>query len=961
MGELDSDRWRRLETLFFAALELKGQARADFLARECVGDPDLLRDVEELLDAELESSEEADARIGEAIHAGLAWVGDDDGPKAPERIGPYRVLREIGRGGLATVYLAERDDAEFSMRVAIKLVSRGMDTDEGLLQRLRQERQILATLDHPNIAKILDGGTADDGRPYFVLEHIEGEHIDAWCNHRRLPVAKRLGLLRQVCDAVHYAHQNLVLHRDIKPSNILVTEEGVPKLLDFGIAKLLRPPPEDVPTVAAGDTAPAPNIIPNLTRTGMQLLTPEYASPEQVRGEALTTASDVYSLGMVSYLLITGQRPYRLDNHRPSEIERVVCHAAPEPPSTAVRRAQREGGPGPGPRTLGWRRRVVPDDLDNVVLMALRKEPARRYGSAAELGEDLRRYLSGLPVAARKDTLGYRVRKFVRRHRVSVAAATLVLATLVIAVVLTSWQARIAEAARGRAESALTEAETARRRAEGVAGFLVRLFQIADPKRGAGSDITVRDMLDEGAKDIAWWGLGDDHEMHATLLTTMGTVYRSLEDFEEAERLLQDALAMRRGGDPPDPMGIASTIVEIGELREMEGNYGAAEEELGQALQLFRGQVGLGSRNEARILYRLAHLRKTQGQEAAADLLFRRSLAIYLEDPETNARVIQETREGMAEVAYLRGDYALAQELFEELLAIRRRELGSDHPDVALSLNNLAAVQLTVGDFAAAEANLREALELRLEKLGDRNSAVATTLSNLAMAEFPQGKLDSAVEHASRALEINLAVYGPDHSSVAENYHILGSVRRNQGLLDQAETHYRDAAALRERLFGPTHPTVLQSRVGLANVLTRRGDHEEAESLYRQIIESQRQVLPPTDHRLSFPLLRLGISLTDRGRPVEAEPYLREVVTIRRQALPADHWRIAQAEVQLGHCLALQGRFEEAEPLLVTGLERLTNALGPDHRQVIRAQERLAEAYQRWGSSPDDATYDIDL
>ncbi len=398
---MTSDRWHRIEAIFQGALERAAVGRAAYLREACDGDQVLRDEVESLLAFE----EEGGHVISGAVEgAATLFEADEFEAKEGARIGIYRVVREIGRGGMGTVYLAERDDDEFRKQVAIKLVTRGMDTAE-LLRRFRQERQILAQLDHPYIARLLDGGSTSDGRPFLVMEYVLGIAITSYCDEQALRTNQRIELFLKVCSAVQYAHQNLIVHRDLKPGNILVDSQGIPKLLDFGIAKLL-----------------GPNDSAELTR-GMQMLTPEYASPEQVRGAIITTAADVYVLGVILYELAAGVHPHRFQSLTVAEMARVICEEQPQKPSTASRRSTVDRDAVPAPR-------LKPGELDNIVLMAMQKEPSRRYGSVAEFADDLHRYLDGLPVRARQDTLTYRSQKFILRHRTGVAAAVLVVASL---------------------------------------------------------------------------------------------------------------------------------------------------------------------------------------------------------------------------------------------------------------------------------------------------------------------------------------------------------------------------------------------------------------------------------------------------------------------------------------------------------------------------------------------------
>jgi tetratricopeptide (TPR) repeat protein len=425
---VSSNDWEQTKALFNAALDIAPNERAAFLLNSAGDNAELREAVARLLAAHDEDDAFMETPAAE-MHAKTSSASEPEQFPDGGRIGQYRVSREIGRGGMGTVHLAYRDDGEFRHQVALKLVKRGMDTDM-ILRRFRYERQILADLDHPNIAQLYDGGTTDDGRPYFVMEYIEGDPIDAYCRRHGLDVIQRLKLFQSVCAAVQYAHQNLIVHRDIKTSNILVTAAGAPKLLDFGIAKLLDSSREESLTAAP------------LT---MRALTPEYASPEQVRGDPITTASDVYSLGVLLYELLAGHRPYEVNSTRPEDIARTVCDTDPVPPSQAA-----------GEAAPGMRRRLR-GDLDTIVLMAMQKDPRRRYTSVQQLSDDIGRHLNRQPVIARRDTSGYRAARFIRRNRAIVATGVTVLASLVIGLAATMWQARVAQTERARAERRFSE------------------------------------------------------------------------------------------------------------------------------------------------------------------------------------------------------------------------------------------------------------------------------------------------------------------------------------------------------------------------------------------------------------------------------------------------------------------------------------------------------------------------
>jgi serine/threonine protein kinase len=520
------DAWPRVKELFQAALDREPPARSAFLAEACGADATLRREVESLL----ASHDEASGFLDGVALPESSWEG--------RHVGAYRLLGEVGRGGMGTVYRAVRADDAFQKQVALKVVRGGRGSTD-LVNRFRGERQILARLDHPNIARLLDGGATDEGAPYLVMEYVLGHSLDAYCEERALSTPARIALFRTVCGAVHYLHQNLVVHRDLKPGNILVTEGGTPKLLDFGIAKVLAEDPTEAPT-----------------QTAFPALTPDYASPEQVRAEPLTTVSDVYSLGIVLYEVLTGRRPYHVGTPVPAEIVRLVCELEPEKPSTVVRRgttdattASADGAP---PRSevetddprLQKLAGELEGDLDTIVLKALRKEPWRRYASAQELSDDLGRYLEGRPVLARADTLAYRTSKFVRRHKAAVSAASLVLVSLVGGIVATASQARIAEANRQKAEKRFSEVQTLAR------SFLFEIHDALAELEGSGK---ARGTLVRRAVEYLD-GIAPEAGNDAALMEELAASYERVGDLQGAGR-----------------GGLEDAAVTLASLRKAEG------------------------------------------------------------------------------------------------------------------------------------------------------------------------------------------------------------------------------------------------------------------------------------------------------------------------------------------------------------------------------------------------------
>jgi serine/threonine-protein kinase len=645
-----------IERLFELALAYGRCERAAFLEREC-SDQDMRREIESLLDAD------------EQAHG--FWEPPLQTVHAPDdRIGPYRLLRKVSDGETSSVYLAARDDGQYHQQIAIKLIRPGA-ASRHVLQRFRQERQILASLVHPNIARLLDGGTTSAGQPYLIMEYVDGEPLDVHCQQRKLSLTRRLELFIVVCQAVHFAHRSLVVHRDLKPSNILVGADGTPKLLDFGIAKLLDPE--------------ALGICAARTATVARVMTPYYASPEQVSGKSISTASDIYSLGVLLYQLLTGHRPYDFRSLSLHEIERVVCEAVPLPPSRALCRSPRAR---------------LPRDVDNIVLMAMRKEPERRYASAQELADDLRRCLAREPVRARPDTLGYRMSSFVRRHTGAVAAAAGIFLVLTAGVLVTTWQWR-------RAVVAQAHIETQRRIAQQSLEFVVDLFKVPEAPVAV-RELTARELLERGAARLR--GGEEPRDVHAALQHTLGVVYRNLGDFRQAARLLEEAVAERSSAPGSEPE-LADSLYQLGAISAVVGSPDRARALLARALAIREQLLGPDDLSVADVLEELADNvgYKVPLQEAQDDM--RRALDIRRhdtgdDDPQLSSRMVK-----LAKLYTLGARDNDAERLVQEALRIRSR---SAHGEACRATDgdffeNLWYVRFRQGYFHDAERYLESA------------------------------------------------------------------------------------------------------------------------------------------------------------------------------------------------------------------------------------------------------------
>ncbi len=801
------ERWARVSAILGEVLGLGAERRGERLAALCGGDAALRAEVEWLL--ALEGRHGIIDSSHEELLESLLEEEDVADKSAPVRVGPWRIVRELGRGGMGVVYLAERAEGDFEQRVALKVVKRGLDTDE-VLARFRRERQILARLEHPAIARLVDGGATEDGRPYLAMEHVEGEPIVGYCDHRRLAVEERLALFRRACDAVQYAHRNVVVHCDLKPSNILINAEGEPKLLDFGIAKLLAAEGRAEPTA--------------WTRLGVRAMTPEYAAPEQVRGEPPNTATDVYALGVVLYELLSGRRPYRLPQGLGGEAQRIILEVEPQRPSAAVD-AVEQGAPAPVEvatarrSTPGALRRRLAGDLDAIVSTALRKEPERRYATVQSLIDDLERHLAGEPVAARAEGAWYRTGKFVRRHRAGVALAA---AALVAAIAFAG--AMAAQARRIARE---------RDRAERVSAFLAELFKMAEPAVAGRRDVTAREVLDRGVERIER-DLAEEPGLQGQLLHTMGEAYRGLGLFGKAELILGRAVELREQAlEPDDP----STLLSKNRLANLYARTGRYDD----ALRLFEET--------------LAAQRRVLGAEHAQTLQSMNDLAFWYGE---------------------KGRLREAELLHEETLEIRRRVLGAEHADTLWTLNDLAILYGREGRYAEAEELLRGVLA-SWQRAGHTGRSFVFR-GNLAGMLLAQGRTAEAEGLLREVLGETERLLGREHSHTLAAMKDLAQVYREQGRYEEAEALLEDAVATLGRVQGAENPQTLLATSALSRVYARLGRGEEGEMLLRATLESQRRTLGATHPNAVASEIDLACLFALRGERAQALDWIRQAV-----------------------------------------------------------------------------------
>jgi eukaryotic-like serine/threonine-protein kinase len=896
-GPLSSARRAEIEDVFEHAVDLDSDGRDAWLSDRCAQDAELRAEVEALLAAHELPAGILERRV---IPAATMLAAE---PLRDRRIGPYRVVRELGRGGMGVVYLADRVDGEFRREVAIKLLRNSPDAEE-LHRRFIAERQILASLNHPHIAQLLDGGTTAGQLPYLVMEYVDGLPITTYCDRHGLDVASRLRLFLDVCRAVNSAHQNLVIHRDIKPGNILVTAAGQVKLLDFGIAKLLN-------SAMGGMATPH-------TRTAFRVMTPEYASPEQIRGEPLTTGSDVYALGVVLYELLAGRRPYQIRTGTVHELHELICEREPERPSTWAKRPPSADDPA-APTAIALARGTSPDrlqrvlagDLDAIVMMALRKEPRRRYGSAELLAEDIDRQLGGLPVLARHPSHTYYLGKFLRRHRTAASLGAIAVLSLVAGTAVAVKQTAVARRERDRASAALTQARQALRESEETASFLAGLFDVNVPAPGSAAPGTTDELTARGMGQIEQ--LGNSPLVQARMLEGMGRIYQNSGRFADAKLAFERSLALRRANGGGESAEAATTLLYMANTLRLLGSYPAADSGALLALRISERVNGPADPSTADAWQMLSMLAVYRGDISASEAYARRSVDIRVaaygpDDPRIayalemlggalhrlgrydegerymrQALALYEREKGpndpglivplnrLAEaVATGRADYGEAARLMERAVAIATASLGEAHPRTAYSLELLGGLESRRGNFAKGERLSRLAVEMYEKTLGRRDVAVGDAYADLAKVYSRVGRLADAEAAQRTAMTIYGNVLGRAHSTYGGAVAGLCEIHLYAGRLADAEAECGEALAIRQRALGRNTLGVINPLMLLGDMRAQRGDLAAADSLYSAALSILQEHVgaQPRSYEDLYP--RIAVLRDLQHRPAEA-------------------------------------------------------------------------------------------
>jgi len=859
---MDKKRWKNTEAEFDAFFDLSESKKKERLETLREESPQLYEDLKNLLELAENSQNFLEEGRDKYLNTLFKDLAAESAPETeedfvPRKVGRYKLLKPIGRGGMGNVYLAERVDGLFERKTAIKFVRTELNNRE-VKKRFNREKKIQASLDHPSIARLYDASTDEHGVPFLVMEYVDGHPITTYSNENQLSVKQRVELFISVCQAVQYAHQNLIIHRDLKPSNIMVNPEGECKLLDFGIAKLLD---------QSGD-------LPELTRSGQQYFSMKYAAPEQIQNRPVNTLTDVYSLGVLLYQLLTGSLPYTITEQTTyGEFERKICDEPVPKPSSIVRKS----------KDLY---KQLQGDMDNIILKALEKSPDRRYRSAEALADDLKRYLHNLPVSARPVGVVYRSRKFIQRNKkISSFAAVLlilILSGLYYHTTEISEERDIAEIQRDLAE--LEAAKTAR-----VSEFVVSLFEQSDPYSSSGKELTVGNILAQGRDRIET--LDEAPLVQAEMYMVLARVYRSLAEHETAHNLSGQALTLLENQALPDSVSLASAWTMRAYTLSSLGRYGEAEEAHRQALKLT--------------------------------------------SPE-NKPVMAERLNNLGLAVFSLGRLGESQELLEEALNLRRAEL-SESAELAASLNNLALVLAAQDKRKEAEPLYRSALEMRQSVLGNEHPTTTYSMTNLATLLDQMNHLEEAEAGYREALRLRRNIFGDDHPAVASVLYQIGWLQSRRGQLDQARVHLEEALEIRSRVLGADHPSTAVILNAVAVVATDMGEVDQAEQWLRRALSIYRSVFGDSHHDIALVIGNLGKTMQVKGNFTEAERLLLQALEMNRRELGMEHRHVANNLRSLAELEMAKDNIEQAAEYAASA-KQVFDALGLDKEHPDRLE-----------------------
>ncbi len=928
--------WNKVQKLFNEALSIDKSDRIAFLRERCRDDNDLFDEVISLLSADDEVHPVFDKPASELINADrkLNFVG--------QQIGNYKLIEEIASGGMGTVFLAERCDGVFEQKVALKIIKPGLSTIP-IIRRFQHERQILANLQHPNIAKLFDGGITSDSRPFFTMEYVDGIPIDEYCDRHKLTIKERLKLFTDVCNAVQYAHNNLVIHRDLKPSNILITNDGSIKLLDFGISKVLSAEDEN-------------NNLPTITQAELNLLTPEYSSPEQIRNSKISVSTDVYSLGLILYKLLTGKPAQEFTTKTFTEYEKVVCEHIVSKPSTVVLKQtgeetvksiseiskNRKTEPGKLKKNLSG-------DLDNICMKALRKEPERRYASVEMFAYDIERYLNDLPIRARKESFLYTSQKFIARHKTILAMALSLFIIINGLIIYYTLQLKYER------DKATVEAQKAKH----AALFLQDLFLVSDPSEAKGETVTARELLDKGAKKLLG-GFEDEPAIKSQLLNTIGKIYTDLGLYKQAQNIFLK-IREKQNDSRIDKETYIESLINFGSLYRIKGEYKLAGEVLTQALNKSKKLLGKDNPLLGDCYVNLGGLNYETGKYDRAGMYYDKAEKIFSKNFGSRNSKISEILYEKGVLEFDKGNLDKSDSLYRKALKIKIKLNGEINTDVAAYQTALGQVLRHKGEFKEAGEFYKKSLNTRVKLLGKNHSDVASTLNHLSRLYYNQSMFDKAEPFARKSLKIRLAVFDETHPEVSASRSALACILFAKKQYEEAELLYRQAYQSSLKKLGDAHPYTPALLGNLGRTLMEEYKYDEAEDDLVKSINMFKKIFSK-EHVYIFGRTIWLADLYNRiSKFKKAENLLRDQLRIVKNKPLENNWITAVAKSQLGYSLFKQSKNLEAEGLLVNGFNLLKKKKGKKNSETVKSLRRIIEFYKVKGRKDLVKKYSVEI
>ncbi|MEL7833904.1 serine/threonine-protein kinase [Fodinibius sp. Rm-B-1B1-1] len=926
---MEQHQWEKVNKIVDTALELDEKERATYIEESCKNDKKLKRHVTQLL-AAIEQSETEDflATPGTYIDSIVDESSEADTPTASsmvgQQVGNYHLDELIDHGGMGSVFKGKRADEAYKKEVAIKILRRGMDTPSNIA-RFKRERNILANLEHPNVARLLDGGLTEEGLPYLVMEYVDGTPLLEYCNQHNLPIEERLKLFEQVCFAVQHAHQNAIIHRDLKPSNILINKEGKVKVLDFGIAKLIE--------------AESTEGLNFQTRTGARMLTIGYSAPEQLEGQPVTTATDSYVLGILLFELLAGIHPFEMDGKNLMEFEKQVRKKRPQKPSDKYTKLSTSGKQqiaNDRNTTEAKLFNLLKGDLDAIVIKALRKEPGHRYSSAEQLLEDLNRRKANLPIIARKDTFRYNASKFWRRHKTRLSVAAGFLLMIVGLTAFYTWQ--IAQ----ERNKAQLEAQ----KAQEVSNFLTDMFRASNPNYNPRDTVTAATFLKRGEKRIDQ--LENQPEVQAQLLEVMGRAYTEIGQFDKANPLLQKSFQLRKTYQGTTSIAYSQSLDAFVVFQRLKGNFAEAESLTRESISIIRNNHPNNKKLLSNGLNELGLILDQRGKYEEADSVYKTVLQIQQQLYESNHPKLAHTYNNRAGALRKLGNYEKAEPLYRRALIIWKNTYGDIHPSTAMGYHDLALILNQRGELKKADSLYHKGLAIDKKLYEPPNRHIAQSYNNIGIFYGQQGRYQEAKPYLTKAVAMRRKLFSEFHPKLAESLNNLSRLYIELENYQKAHPYLKEALNIDRKNFGEKHPYVAGDLANLARIEKENGSLHLAEKHLRKSLSIFKATLPSDHRKIADILTELGDLLVVQNNLNEAISLLQEAITIKNKSYDDRSWQIAYSKSILGKALTKNTEYQKAEPYLTEAYKTLKEERGSSDHFTTQARNNVIKLYKAW-------------